>query len=120
MVTYNDLCRYVTERLAGSWSNCDKTLKLSQEFAERLGLSVDDLLKVLAAYHVSCDCEVMMMGPHRIPGQEVIGQETFDLSAIEVTFGRGSFCHCCSPKTRSPEEPIDGEDRQAGSSDLAL
>jgi hypothetical protein len=116
MATYGDLFDYLEEQIYG-WSACDKTLRLTQVFAERLGLSFGHLSTVLEAFHVRCDCEVLMAAPHWIPRQEVIGQETFDLPT-EMTFGRGSFRHCCSPKTKSPEEPIDGEDRQAGSSDL--
>jgi hypothetical protein len=89
---------------------------LSQEFAERLGLSVHDLLKALAALHLACDCEVMMSGPHRIPGDQVIGQETYDLST-EIMFDRHAFHHCFSPKAISPKKPIDGEDHEAGSSE---
>ncbi len=70
---------------------CDNTLRLTEEFAEKHDLSFGDLAQILGEMGGYCDCEVLLNAEERIPGDEVIGEETFQ-TPYGVAIEQGWYC----------------------------
>ena len=76
MVKYRKLFAYLKKRLAGG-EECDHTLRLTKEFAEKHKLSFGYLSEVLQGMGGYCDCEVLRNAADKIPPRDLIGEECF-------------------------------------------
>jgi hypothetical protein len=90
-VTYQQLFEYLGKRLAAG-EPCDNTLRLTQEFAIRHGLSFGELSQTLEGLGGYCDCEVLLNAQDRIPDRDRIGQESFK-TYPQIAVEQGFFCH---------------------------
>jgi len=89
-IRYKQLFNYLCSRSAGGHA-CDRTLRLTREFAEKHGLSFEHLAKVLAEMGGYCDCEVLLNAAESIAANQVIGQETF-MTPTQFAIERGLYC----------------------------
>lgn len=99
MVTYQELFGYLEKRLAGG-EQCDNTLRLTKEFAEKHDLSFGELSQILEGMGGFCDCQVLLNSAATIPAQDCIGQESFK-TPWHVAVELGFYCHL------SHEEGVD-------------
>ena len=89
--TYGNLFTYLCHRRFDNGIECDGTLRLTQEFAEKHGLFFEHLAQVLGDMGGYCDCEVLLNAEPRIAADQVIGQETF-MTPRQVAIERGLYC----------------------------
>ncbi len=87
---YKHLFGYVTRQMM-SGRDCDNTLRLTHEFADRHGLFFGELSQILEQMDGFCDCEVLLNVDGRIPDDEVIGEETFQ-TPKQLATERGWYC----------------------------
>ncbi len=87
---YKHLFDYVTRQITGG-RPCDHTLRLTHEFADMHDLSFGELSQILEEMDGHCDCEVLLNTVGRIPGDDVIGEETFQ-TPTQRAFERGWYC----------------------------
>ena len=89
--TYQDLFEYLENELCHT--ECDRTLRLTEQFAEGHKLPFRKLSKLLGEMGAFCDCEVVLNVPNHAPPEEVIGEETFE-TPLQAAINRGLYAHC--------------------------
>ncbi len=91
--TYGDLFNHLGFLKEADRHMCDSTLRHTKQFAEMHGLSFEDLSRTLEEIENCCDCEVLLNAAHRIPYDDVIGQETFK-QHVQIAIDMGFYCRC--------------------------
>ncbi|MGO9109606.1 MAG: DUF2695 domain-containing protein [Thermoguttaceae bacterium] len=89
--TYGNLFAYLCYHHLDNGVECDNTLRLTRQFADKHDLSFEQLAQVLKDMDGYCDCEVLLNAAERIAANQVIGQETF-MTPRQVAIERELYC----------------------------